>query len=130
MRYLSLFAQIAEHQFCETVILIAFRDLSRRYTKRLLWKRESLHWAFCACTIIVACTPVIYDVNVNVPTMTIVVQVVVYIYIYVYVLRITYYVYMYMYIYSKMSRLGASGIIFVPLSCCGSLCRTRGSQAW
>jgi len=40
---MSLFAQIAEHQFCETVILIAFRDLSRRYTKRLFWKRESLH---------------------------------------------------------------------------------------
>ena len=44
---MSLFlAQTAEHQICETVILIAFEDLSRQdihYTERWFGKREILH---------------------------------------------------------------------------------------
>ena len=126
---MSLFAQIAEHQFCETVILIAFRDLSlekihkeivmekRKFTLSLL--RLYHHGRMHACYIRCKCKCPDHDHRSSSSC------------IYIHIcIRITYYVYMYMYIYIIMSQLGASEIIFGPLSCCGSLCRTRGSQAW
>ena len=54
MRYMSLFAQIGEHQICETGILIAFKDLSRQdvgYTKRFLGKRRKFKIEPIACTL-------------------------------------------------------------------------------
>ena len=62
MRYMSLFAQIAEHQFSVTGILIAFKDLSRQdIHKEIVDGKEKIYIEPCACTIMAASTPVLYN---------------------------------------------------------------------